>query len=120
MNTNGSHLEECIGAAPDEAVKKCLPAETAENAEQRILRILSELCVLRGKTSVFFATLMPGRGHHNAVPLPRSATKNTKDARGAKHNVYFVYFVRFVVMLRCTSGALQPLPGRLLRTRRRR
>jgi hypothetical protein len=55
--------------------------------------------------------LMPGRGHHNAVPLPRSATKNTKDAKGAKHNVYFGYFVRFVVMLRCTSGALQPPPA---------
>ena len=36
-----------------EALKECSTAETAENAEQRILRILGELCVLRGKTSVF-------------------------------------------------------------------
>src|SRR6266849_1706171 len=36
------------------AVRGCEEMLTAENAEQRILRILSELCVLRGKTSVFF------------------------------------------------------------------
>jgi hypothetical protein len=33
----------------DEAVKKTLTAESAEIAEAKILRILCELCVLRGK-----------------------------------------------------------------------
>jgi hypothetical protein len=40
-----------------ESAKDSLTAEIAENAEQRILRILSELGVLRGKTSAFFHTL---------------------------------------------------------------
>jgi hypothetical protein len=36
-----------VGTA-SEPVKKCLTAETAEIAETRILKILCELCVLRG------------------------------------------------------------------------
>jgi len=40
-----------------ESVKESLTAEIAENAEQRVLRILSELGVLRGKPSAFFHTL---------------------------------------------------------------
>jgi hypothetical protein len=37
-----------------EAVKKTLTAESAEIAEAKILRILCELCVLRGKACFSF------------------------------------------------------------------